>query len=148
MFWGLSLVCRKESRKSGLIEVAVANHATYTRRGDDLHCRVELPMTAAALGTTIDLQTFDGTRPFDVRPGTQAGDTMTLRGLGVTHLRGTGRGDLIVHADVQTPTRLTEAQQDLLRQLAKLRGEERPVGRMAPADKGLLGKLRDAFKNA
>ena len=130
------------------VEVAVANHATYTRRGDDLHCRVELPMTAAALGTTIDLQTFDGTRPFDVRPGTQAGDTMTLRGLGVTHLRGTGRGDLIVHADVQTPTRLTEGQQDLLRQLAQLRGEERPIGRMAPADKGLLGKLRDAFKNA
>ena len=130
------------------VEVAVASHATYTRRGDDLHCRVELPMTAAALGTTIDLQTFDGTRPFDVKPGTQAGDTVTLRGLGVTHLRGTGRGDLIIHADVQTPTRLNEAQQDLLRQLAKLRGEERPVGRMAPADKGFLGKLRDAFKGA
>ena len=105
-------------------------------------------MTAAALGTTIELQTFDGARPFDVKPGTQAGDTVTLRGLGVTHLRGTGRGDLIVHADVQTPTRLTEAQQDLLRQLAKLRGEERPAGRMAPADKGFLGKLRDAFKGA
>ncbi len=130
------------------VEVRVEAHPTFTRRGDDLHCRVELPMTAAALGTTIELQTFDGARPLDVRPGTQPGDTQTLRGLGVTHLRGSGRGDLIVHADVQTPTRLTEAQQELLRELAVLRGEERPEGKMAPTDKGFLGKLRDAFKGA
>ena len=130
------------------VEVRVEAHPTFTRRGDDLHCRVELPMTAAALGTTIELQTFDGARPLDIRPGTQPGDTQTLRGLGVTHLRGSGRGDLIVHADVQTPTRLTEAQQELLRELAVLRGEERPEGKMAPTDKGFLGKLRDAFKGA
>lgn len=130
------------------VEVRIAPHPTFTRRGDDLHCRVELPMTAAALGTTIQLSTFDGDQPFDVKPGTQAGDTVTMRGLGVTHLRGSGRGDLIIHADVQTPTKLTEAQQDLLRQLAAMRGEERPQGRLAPTDKGLLGKLRDAFKGA
>ncbi len=128
------------------VEVRVEPHPTYTRRGDDLHCRIELPMTAAALGTTIELDTFDGSRPLDIVAGTQPGDTQTLRGLGVTHLRGTGRGDLIVHVDVQVPTRLTDAQQDLLRQLAALRGEERPVGRLAPTDKGFLGKLRDAFK--
>lgn len=106
-------------------------------------------MTAAALGTVLPLDTFDGARDLDFVPGTQAGDVVTLRGLGVTHLRGTGRGDLIVHADVMTPTKLTEAQQDLLRQLAALRGEERPVGRVAAVDKGgFMGKLRDAFKGA
>ena len=94
-------------------------------------------------------QTFDGARELDLAPGAQAGDVLTLRGLGVTHLRGTGRGDLIVHTDVMTPTKLTEAQQDLLRQLAALRGEERPVGRVMSADKGgFMGKLRDAFKGA
>jgi molecular chaperone DnaJ len=128
------------------VEVAVRPHPTYTRRGDDLHCTVEVPMTAAALGTQIDLQTFDGTRPLQVVPGTQGGDSVTLRGLGVTHLRGTGRGDLIVHTTVLTPTRLTEAQEGLLRQLATMRGEERPVGRLAETDRGLFGKLRDAFK--
>ena len=71
---------------------------------------------------------------------------MTLRGLGVTHLRGGGRGDLIVHATILTPTRLDEQQEELLRQLAALRGEERPEGRMTPAHPGLFGKLRDAFK--
>ena len=131
------------------VEISVRPHPTFTRRGDDLHCRLEVPMTAAALGTVLSLDTFDGARDLDLAPGTQAGDVVTLRGLGVTHLRGTGRGDLIVHADVVTPTKLTEAQQDLLRQLAALRGEERPVGRVAAADKGgFMGKLRDAFKGA
>ena len=103
-------------------------------------------MTAAALGTTVKLDTFDGSNELEIKSGTQAGDAMTLRGLGVTHLRGTGRGDLIVHANVQTPTRLDEQQEELLRQLATLRGEERPEGRLSPAHPGLLGKLRDAFK--
>jgi molecular chaperone DnaJ len=71
---------------------------------------------------------------------------MTLRGLGVTHLRGTGRGDLVIHANVVTPTRLDEQQEELLRQLATLRGEERPEGHLSPANHGLLGKLRDALK--
>ena len=128
------------------VEVDVRPHATFQRRGDDLHCTVELPMTAAALGTTVKLDTFDGVNELEIRPGTQAGDAMTLRGLGVTHLRGTGRGDLIVHANVLTPVKLDAQQEDLLRQFAALRGEERPEGRLAPAGQGLLGKLRDAFK--
>ncbi|HON75198.1 MAG: molecular chaperone DnaJ [Candidatus Lutibacillus vidarii] len=130
------------------VEVVVKPHESYTRRGNDLHCTVELPMTAAALGTTIPLSTFDGVKDLDVAPGTQSGDTVTLRSLGVTHLRGSGRGDLIVHTVVQTPTRLTPEQEDVLRQLAALRGEERPDGRMTPASQGFFGKLRDAFKGA
>ena len=128
------------------VEVAVRPHETYTRRGDDLHCTLELPMSAAALGTSFKLSTFDGKTDLVIAPGTQAGDTSTMRGLGVTHLRGSGRGDLIVHANVQTPTKLTPEQEDLLQQLAVLRGEERPEGRLEPLEKGLLGKLRDAFK--
>ncbi|TQJ51312.1 molecular chaperone DnaJ [Phycicoccus sp. SLBN-51] len=128
------------------VEVAVRPHATFQRRGDDLHCTIELPMTAAALGTTAKLDTFDGTNELEVRPGTQPGDVMTLRGLGVTHLRGSGRGDLVVHVNVITPTRLDAEQEELLRQFATLRGEERPEGRLAPAGHGLFGKLRDALK--
>jgi molecular chaperone DnaJ len=128
------------------VEVAVRPHSIYTRRGDDLHCQVELPMTAAALGTTLQLWTFDGERELAVSPGTQPGETLTMRSLGVTHLRGSGRGDLIVHTVIATPTHLTPEQEDLLRQLATLRGEERPEGKLAPLEKGLLGKLKDAFK--
>jgi len=128
------------------VEVRVRPHDIYTRRGDDLHATITVPMTAAALGATLTLETFDGIQDLDLRAGTQPGETTTLRGLGVTHLRGTGRGDIIVHIDVRTPTRLDQTQEDLLRQLAAARGEERPTGKLAPADTGLFGKLRDAFK--
>lgn len=127
------------------VEIRVANHETYTRRGDDLHCTVELPMAAAALGTTVKLSTFDGMQDLEIKPGTQSADVITLRGLGVTHLRHGGRGDLLVHNTVQTPTRLTEEQEELLRQFAAMRGEERPEGRLTP-NKGIFGKVRDAFK--
>jgi molecular chaperone DnaJ len=127
------------------VEIAVTAHETFQRRGDDLHCSFELPMTSAALGTTIKLDTFDGMTDLEIKPGTQSGDVITLRGKGVTHLRGTGRGDLIVHASVLTPTRLSGEQEALLRQLAEMRGEERSDGRLTPVNHGLFGKLRDAF---
>jgi molecular chaperone DnaJ len=127
------------------VEVVVTPHETYQRRGDDLHCSVELPMTAAALGATIKLDTFDGMTDLEIRAGTQPGDIMTLKGKGVTHLRGTGRGDILVHAGIQTPTKLTVEQQDMLRKFAAVRGEERPEGKLTLASQGMFGKLRDAF---
>ncbi len=129
------------------VEVAVNRHPVFQRRGDDLHATIEVPMTAAALGATLAMETFDGPRDLDIRRGTQSGDTITLRGLGVTHLRGTGRGDIVVHTMVQTPTRLDADQEDLLRRLAVARGEERPEARIGvPGEGSLFGKLRDAFK--
>jgi molecular chaperone DnaJ len=127
------------------VEIVEKPHAVFSRRGDDIHCTVEVPMTAAALGTSIQLETLDGPEDFDVRAGSQSGESSTMRNLGVTHLRGSGRGDLIVHLAVQTPTKLDEQQEDLLRQLAALRGEERPAGRMAPAHSSVFTKLRDRF---
>ncbi|PKW28182.1 molecular chaperone DnaJ [Phycicoccus duodecadis] len=129
------------------VEVSVRKHPTFQRRGDDLHATIEVPMTAAALGANLAMETLDGSRDLDIARGTQSGDTITLRGLGVTHLRGGGRGDVIVHTMVQTPTRVDAEQEELLRRLAALRGEERPEGRLAnPGDGSLFGKLRDAFK--
>ncbi len=129
------------------VEVSVDRHPVFQRRGDDLHATVEVPMTAAALGASLAIETFDGSQELEVRRGSQSGDTITLRGLGVTHLRGTGRGDVIVHQMVQTPTRLDAEQEELLRQLARARGEEHPEAKVTnPAEGGLFGKLRDAFK--
>lgn len=127
------------------VEIVERQHDVFTRRGDDIHCTVEVPMTAAALGTSIELDTLDGTESFDVRAGSQSGEATTLRGLGVSHLRGGGRGDLVVHLAVVTPTKLDEQQEDLLRQFAKLRGEDRPAGRMTPVHTSVFSKLRDRF---
>ncbi|MDO5502067.1 MAG: molecular chaperone DnaJ [Actinomycetia bacterium] len=128
------------------VEVRLRPHETFTRRGDDLHATISVPMTAAALGASLPLGTFDGEQEINLAPGTQSGESITLPGLGVTHLRGTGRGDVIAHIEVRTPTRLDAEQEDLLRQLATRRGEERPTGRVAPADTGLFGKVKNAFK--
>ncbi|MDI2127468.1 molecular chaperone DnaJ [Yinghuangia seranimata] len=127
------------------VEIAEVPHPTFQRRGDDLHCTVTIPMTAAALGTKVPLETLDGVAEIDIRPGTQSGQSIPLHGRGVTHLRGGGRGDLIVHVEVQTPTKLDPEQEELLRRLAKLRAEERPTGQFSPGQQGLFSRLKDAF---
>jgi molecular chaperone DnaJ len=132
------------------VEVHERPHPQFTRDQDDLHCRLRLPMTAAALGTEITLQTLDGEENLVVKAGTQGGTVQTLRGRGVPHLnRGVGRGDLHVHFDVVTPTKLDAEQERMLRELAKVRGEEDPqitVTNPTVGGVGLFSRLRDAFK--
>ena len=138
------------------VEILVAPHPTFTRHGNDLHCTVSVPMTAAALGTTLTLPTLEadldpGAREgvetsfeLGIPAGTQSGQEVVLRGRGVPGLRG-GRGDLIVTINVETPTRLDARQEQLLRELAALRGEEAPTGDVKATQRSVFGRLRDAF---
>jgi molecular chaperone DnaJ len=144
------------------VELRVRPHEVFVRKGRDLHCAVEVPMTAAALGATITLPTLEsdlsaaaatdagiGTPEtevaVEVRPGTQSGTDLTIEGRGVPSLRGSGRGDIVVRVIVVTPTRLDDRQQELLTELATLRGEEKASGQVASHPKGMFGRLRDAF---
>ncbi len=130
------------------VEIAIVPHPVFTREGDDLHCTLQLPMTAAALGTAVELETLDGPEVIEVSPGVQHGERIRLGARGVPKLRGTGRGDLFVHVDVQTPTKLDARQEELLRELAKLRGEESVAGPGKVAGQGnLFSRIRDAFKD-
>jgi molecular chaperone DnaJ len=130
------------------VEIRERAHPFFTRDGDDLHCRVVLPMTAAALGTTVTVDTLDSSESLVLKPGTQSGTVVTLRAQGVPHLsRGVGRGDVYVHLDVETPADLDPEQEQLLRELARLRDEEQPeitLSSAAPAG-GFFSRLRDAF---
>jgi molecular chaperone DnaJ len=125
------------------LEVRERRHETFLREGDDLHCTLTVPMTAAALGTVLTLDTLDGPQEVDLRPGTQPQQVVTLKNLGVGHLHAGGRGDLHVHVEVQVPTGLDDEQAALLRQLSALRGEERPDARLQAASTGVFAKLRD-----
>jgi len=125
------------------VEIRERRHEVFVREGDDLHATLPVPMTAAALGTVLTLETLDGPQEVDLRPGTQPDQVVTLRGLGVGHLHGSGRGDLHVHVDVQVPTALDDQQVELLRSLAALRGEERPEARLAATSAGVFARLRD-----
>ena len=129
------------------IEVMVQPHSVFERQGDELHCVLTLPMTSAALGTKVKFDTLDGEQEIDVRPGTQPGAILTLRGLGAARLRGGGRGDLYVHIDVAIPTKLDDAQATLLKQLADLRSEDvvRVGDGGTEAGGGLFTRLKDAF---
>jgi molecular chaperone DnaJ len=124
------------------VEVAEERHETFAREGSDLHCTIQVPMTAAALGTDLVLTTLDGEEKIDIRAGTQHGAVFTLRGKGVPRLRSSQRGDLHVHVDVRVPTRLDDEQERLLRELAALRHEDVAA---VTRTSGLFGKVRDAF---
>jgi molecular chaperone DnaJ len=141
------------------VEIDVARHPVFTRHGDDLIVTITLPMTAAALGTEIELPTLEAdvaskdtdverTMRVDIRPGIQSGEQLVLRGRGVPRLRGTGRGDVVTNVVVETPTKLDQEQTELLKQLAGLRDEENPVASVEEnRHKGVFGRFRDAFKN-
>ena len=124
------------------VEIHERQHDVYSRKDDDLHCRVTVPMTAAALGTRLTIKTLDGEEQIDVRAGTQPNSTLRIRGKGVPHLRGTGRGDLFVHLDVRTPTKLDPESERLLREFARTRGEE--VAELSKQG-GFFSRMRDAF---
>jgi molecular chaperone DnaJ len=124
------------------VEVSEEPHEVFAREGADLHCTVAVPVTAAALGTDLVLTTLDGEEKLEIRAGTQGGSELTLRGRGIPRLRSPSRGDLHVHIEVRTPTRLDDEQERLLRELAALRAEE--VSAVTKGN-GLFGKVRDAF---
>ncbi|TKK89056.1 molecular chaperone DnaJ [Herbidospora galbida] len=127
------------------LEIVERPHPTFERRGDDLHCTVSIPMTAAALGTSLTMETLDGPEQIDVRPGTQSGQVIPLYARGVQRLNESGRGDLLIHVNVETPLKLDPEQEELLRKLSQLRGEERPPGKFAPGQQGFFSRLKDAF---
>jgi molecular chaperone DnaJ len=118
------------------VDLAIAAHAVFTRRGRDLHCEVPISMVQATLGDQIEVPTLDRGATLTIPPGLQPGSTIPLRGKGMPSLRN-GRGDLIVHVQVVIPKELTKEQERLLVEFGKLRGEE-----PHPAKKTLLGKFR------
>lgn len=139
------------------VEIEVAPHTVYSRSGDDLLCTITVPMTAAALGTVVDLPTLEAdtvdaattsverTIALEIRAGTQSGERFVARGRGVPHLRGTGRGDVVATVTVETPTKLDVEQTELLRQLAALREEHNPSLDVDHRHRSVFGRFKEAL---
>jgi molecular chaperone DnaJ len=105
------------------IFIHVTPHDFFERDGDDILCQISASITQAALGGSIDVPTLEGTETVKIPKGTQSGKILRLKGKGVQHLKGFGRGDQIIQVIVKTPVNLTKKQEDLLREFAKLSGE-------------------------
>lgn len=125
------------------VHLRVREHPTLRRDGVHLLADLRLPYTQAVLGATVPFETLDGVEDIEVPRGTESGTVFRLRGRGVPHLERRGRGDLLITAvvDVPDPDELDEEQDELLRRLAELRGEE-----VAPPPGRLRSRLRSAFK--
>jgi molecular chaperone DnaJ len=125
------------------IFVTVAPHRLFRRDGADIHCRVPLPMTTAALGGTIEVPTVNGERArISIPPGTQSSETFRLRGKGMTILRSQARGDMYVEAMVETPVNLTEKQRKLLQEFADGGGD----ADHSPESHGFFAKVKELWQ--
>ena len=118
----------------------VKEHPFFEREGTDLHCVIPISFTQAALGTEIRVPTLDGEHTLKIPEGVQSGTTMRVRGKGVPVLNGHGKGDMFVELRVQTPTKLSKRQRELLQELeGTARIENKPQRRT------LIGKVKDIF---
>ena len=123
------------------IVVRVKDHRRFTRENDHLIYELPLNPAQAALGTKVKVPTLEGEPvELEINAGTQHGQVFKLRGRGVPHLRGGGRGDLLVRTHVVTPTKVTPEQRELLEQLATSLGTP-----SIPRDSSFLDRIKDAF---
>lgn len=123
------------------IIIHVRKHDFFQRKGNDLWCEVPISFMLAGLGGMVEVRTVDGSERLQVASGTQSGEIYTMRGRGMPDPTSGAVGNQNVVIKVETPTRLTEEQKDLLRQLAASRGEEIEEAR----EKGLFERVKDAF---
>ncbi len=109
------------------IFIEVEEHKIFEREGSELHCRVPVSMTSAALGGDIEVPTIDGGRSrVKIPSGSQSGRQMRLRGKGMPALRGGGVGDMFIELAVETPVNLTSRQKEILREFEGLAEDNNP----------------------
>jgi molecular chaperone DnaJ len=129
------------------VEVIELPHDFIIREESNLHISISIPVTSAAVGTKVVIDTLDGKQEVEIKEGTQSGSTVVLRGLGVTRLRGSGRGDLIVHIQVLTPTKLNKEQSDLFKKIASIRNEGLDKVKInTNEEQGFFDKVKRAFR--
>lgn len=124
------------------VRLRVKPHKVFERRKDDLVRELRIELTQAVLGTTIELETLDGTEELKIPRGTEHGKVFRLKGKGVPHLDGRGRGDLLTVIGIDIPSKLEFEEEDLLRRLAEVRGDK-----VTPVDEGFFSRVKTAFKN-
>jgi len=119
----------------------VQPHEVFQREGTTLATRVPVSFTTAALGGCVEIPDLDGsTNRLEIPAGIQSGKQLRIRGAGMPVLQGRGRGDLVVEIAVETPTKLSRRQKEILEEF---KGTE--TGDECPESRGFFNKLKDVF---
>ncbi len=126
------------------IAISVRPHPFFHREGNDVYCEVPISFTTAALGGEIEVPTLEGKVELKIPQGTQNLRNFRLRGKGIAHLRGGGRGDQFVRVIVEIPTDLSGRQRELLQEFAALDEESRGKSHYPLIDK-FARKIRELF---
>jgi molecular chaperone DnaJ len=123
------------------IFVHLKRHPMFEREGTTLITRVPISFTTAALGGDIAIPGLDGERHvIQIPAGIQTGKQLRKRGAGMPALHARGMGDMVIEIAVETPTKLTARQKDLLREL-----QETETGEECPQSRGFFERLKDAW---
>jgi molecular chaperone DnaJ len=120
--------------------IRVLSHKYFRRRENDILLDLNINIAQAALGAEVEVPTVDGPTKLKIPAGIQPGKVLRMRGKGVPHLRGNGRGDQMVVVNVEIPKTLTSDQRKLMEQLAESLGSD-----VRPAERGFLDWLKETL---
>ena len=126
------------------IFLSLKPHRIFQREGADVHCQVPISMVTAALGGTLEVPSIDGSRArITIQSGTQTGQRYRLKEKGMSILRSSARGDMYVHAKVETPVNLTKKQKDLLKEF-EAGSEQR---KHSPEAHGFFSRVKEFWED-
>jgi molecular chaperone DnaJ len=120
--------------------IKVKPHKYFRRRNNDILLDLNINVAQATLGAEVEVPTIDGSEKLEIQSGTQPGKVITMRGKGVPHIRGSGRGDQLVVVNVEIPKRLSGDQHKIFEELAESLGTE-----VKPQERGFFDKLMDVL---
>jgi len=101
------------------VNFSIQPHEIFVREGNDIICELSINFAQAALGDSIEVPTLDGPTMLKIPPGTQSGRVFQLKGKGVSHVDGKGRGDQLIQVNIATPQSLDPNQKKLFEELAR-----------------------------
>lgn len=123
------------------VQIRIKDHEFFERDDFDVHCKVPITFSQAALGADVEVPTLTGKVVLTIPAGTQSGKRMRLKGKGIQRLGGYGQGDQIITVVLETPTKLSQEQRDLFAQLADLEHTK-----TNPMSRGFFEKVKDLFQ--
>jgi len=126
-----------------IVVIEEIQHDTLRREGDNIHYDAYINFADAVLGESIEIPTISGKAKIKVEPGTQSGKMLRLKGKGLPQLQGYGTGDLFVHINIWTPTKVSKEEKELLE---KLQNSENFQPKLDGSEKGFFQKVKDMFQ--